>query len=287
MGKKGTIFFIFAIVAVVIGFKTLCSSPKVENKLLSAIYIEDGRVLAENEGKLVIVPGKIEADVPFTDKLTGATLPTFKAERIVDIYKKEADEDDDGKYVTKWKWVKTTRSGEINSQNPISCFLYAPAKVGEFDIDHRMMTAISVDRHHGEFDRNELAKMGFRTELRDGLVYVTNTDFMPHDIAGEAKTNTSSYAAREGQMRFSYKIYPQEKPTEFTFVGIQKNGRIEPDNTLGAQSAFAGIKARDELIQDNKNNSKTGAIIAWIIAALFCMLGIGSYKAQTKEAQGK
>ena len=60
-----------------------------------AVYVEDGKVLPENEGKIVIVPGKAEAIEPFVDTLTGVEIPHIKATRSVEVYDEATETDED------------------------------------------------------------------------------------------------------------------------------------------------------------------------------------------------
>ena len=70
MSKKSIIFIVIAIILAIVGFSSTNTSKQTD-VISKAVYVEDGKVLPENEGKIVIVPGKLEAVTPLVDEITG------------------------------------------------------------------------------------------------------------------------------------------------------------------------------------------------------------------------
>ena len=84
MGKaKGIIMIAAGAIVLAVGIQTFVSAPERTGQIESAVYIENGQVLPENDGKLVIVSGKLEAELPLEDSVTGVKLPSPVASRNV------------------------------------------------------------------------------------------------------------------------------------------------------------------------------------------------------------
>lgn len=100
--SKGKIILIIIIIFLIISAIT---SLKTENndkdKILKEVtIIKDGKLKKENEGKLVLVIGKINSDKKIYFEELDKPLETIKATRIVEDYKKEKNED--GSYSYDW-----------------------------------------------------------------------------------------------------------------------------------------------------------------------------------------
>ena len=57
-------------------------APETAETIRNAVYVSDGKVLPENEGKVVIVPGTLDA-APYVDKETGCLIQADKIRREV------------------------------------------------------------------------------------------------------------------------------------------------------------------------------------------------------------
>lgn len=275
VNKKSIIFIAVAIVLVIVGFASTNTSKETD-AISKAVYVEDGKVLPENEGKIVIVPGKTEAIEPFVDTLTGVEIPHIKANRLVEIYDEatETDEDNNTYYVFEWK--PTTHSGvnkfdEIHSTN-----LVANCKVGEFEIDGQIINGISVGKKLRNIGNKATAAKGYREhyEHKKEVTYVAKLDYMP--LGGESRSSKwgykqGFYSDYKGAHRVSYTI-PSEESFEYTFIGKQQGGKIMYDKDLGMQAAFSGLQNPTELAERVKSGGMIGAYVAWGIAAFFILL---------------
>ena len=83
MSKKiiGIVLIVIGLFTAFLGVKAMNQAPEAAGKLENAVYVADAKIHPENEGKLVVVPGKIEAELPLVDKVNGLKLPTIKATR--------------------------------------------------------------------------------------------------------------------------------------------------------------------------------------------------------------
>ena len=282
MKKKSIIFIALAVLLGGVGFFSMNTSKQTD-AISKAVYVQDGKVLPENEGKIVIVPGKVEVTEPFVDTLTGVPIPHIKANRTVEIYEErmETNEENNSTYYV-FDWKSTTHSGVNKFDEVHSTNLVANCKVGEFEIDGQIINGISVGKKLKDIDNQAIAAKGYREhyEHKKDITYVAKLDYMP--IGGERSGSKAGYkqgyySDYEGAHRVSYTI-PSEESLEYTFIGKQQNGKIMYDKDLGMQSAFSGLQDSTELAQRVKSGGMIGACVAWALAAFLLFLGIYSAK---------
>jgi hypothetical protein len=276
MSKKSIIFIAIAVVLVIVGFSSKNTSKQTD-AISGAVYVEDGKVLPENEGKIVIVPGKAEAIEPLVDTLTGVPIPHIKASRTVEIYEErmETNEENNSTYYV-FDWKSTTHSGVNKFDEVHSTNLVANCKVGEFEIDGQIINGISVGKKLKDIDNQAIAAKGYREhyEHKKDITYVAKLDYMPtggERSGSKAGYKQGYYSDYEGAHRVSYTI-PSEESLEYTFIGKQQNGKIMYDKDLGMQAAFSGLQNPTELAERVESGGKIGAYVAWGIAAFFILL---------------
>ena len=264
MGKKiiGAILIVIGVFTAFLGFKAMGQAPEAEDKLKNAVYVADAKVYPENEGKIVIVPGKIEAKLPLVDKETGLELPTIKATKqswyAVSV---KANTGYD------WTWMV---DGSTQT-------LTAECSVGEFNLYEGMLNGFSVSKEFSDFSKSNLKKAG----LMDYYDYVVTDGVYINDEDGGHSRYKEEY---EGAVRYKYKIMPMDGELEYTFVGIQKNGALVRDDSLGMIASSEGILDLDGVLAKNDSNLNGGYIFAFVTAALFAIGGVVCIVYKKKEA---
>lgn len=82
----GVILFAFGVV--------FSLTPRDKKAILnSAIYISDGKLDRANEGKFVILAGRLNADLPFIDPETKVKIPYLTARRTVYSFEKKPNKE--------------------------------------------------------------------------------------------------------------------------------------------------------------------------------------------------
>ena len=132
--KKRIGFFVLAAIIAVVGFFSMDTSKETE-AISKAVYVTDGKVLPENEGKLLVVAGEFEIVNPIVDKITGVELPGVIARRTVDRYEKVSKTEDGKTYYT-LEWKPTTLGKDNEFGDAVSSNLVADCKVGDIVIDN-------------------------------------------------------------------------------------------------------------------------------------------------------
>ncbi|MBQ4267424.1 MAG: hypothetical protein IJB93_04450 [Clostridia bacterium] len=264
MAKKiiGIVLIVIGVFTAVLGIKAMGQAPESEEKLKNAVYVADAKVYPENEGKIVIVPGKIEAELPLVDVKTGLKLPTIKATKqswyAVGVKSGGTGYD--------WSWVVDGATQTLT----------ADCSVGEFKLYEGMLNGLIVSQDYDDFEKSNLKEAG----LMDYYAYVvTDGVYISDDKGG----NTRYKDEYEGAVRYKYKIMPMDGELEYTFVGIQKNGALVRDDSLGIIASTEGILNHEEVLAKNESNSTAGHIFAFVTAALFIGGGIVYIVVKKKE----
>ena len=272
---------IIGIVLIVIGlfcvfgaFSVNSGAPKTAEVISSAVYVSDGKVLPENEGKVVIVPGTLDAD-PFVDKETGMMISSAVAFRHVEKLYIEEDTEEETQY---WSWK--TDIGAFGGDKKI----VAPnVTLGEFAVAEELLQTLSANQKRTEYSEKELNQMGWSTFTDDGKTYLYQGDWMPRDEDAIDSVNTllnkNAYRDYVGTYRVAYD--EMDGGPEYTVVALQKDGQLVrvPDVTL--QALQSGHLTQDEVLENAESSAKGGMIIA-IVGAVVC-LGAGAFLIVKKE----
>ncbi|MDO5311413.1 MAG: hypothetical protein Q4E94_05860 [Clostridia bacterium] len=227
--KKGIIMIAAGAIVLAVGIQTFVSAPERTGQIENAVYIENGQVLPENEGKLVIVSGKLEAELPLEDSVTGVKLPSPTASRNVQIYKHNTV---DGE--TTWDWEPVANdyseegNGGINTPSLVSSTLVAPTKIGDFNISEKFLVSLLRTENFKDYDYDVLTENGWNLfEGQDGVSYLSESEELPQKIIKEdTVTNKYKYGSYEGRTRIFYQTMASNDPLIYTFVGTQQGNDL-------------------------------------------------------------
>ena len=264
MAKKiiGIVLIIIGLFTAFLGFKAMSQAPEAVEKLEEAVYVADAKVYPENEGKVVIVPGKLNVISNAIDKETGLELPTIKATRqkwsAVSVKSDSVGYD--------WSWTSDGMSQTICGE----------ATVGEFKLYEGMLNGLPVSVEYDDFSSSQLRTAG----LRDYAGYIVTDGVYIDDNTGGYTRYKDEY---EGAVRYKYKIMPMDGELEYTFVGIQKNGAFVRDDSLGMIASTEGILDYDAVLAKNESNNNGGYIFFFVTAALFIGGGVVYIVKRKKE----
>lgn len=264
MAKKiiGIVLVIIGLFTAFLGVKAMKQAPEAAEKLKEAVYVADAKIYPENEGKIVIVPGKIDAELPLVDKETGLELPTIKASKQ-SWYAAGVKSSGNG---YDWSWMV----------DGVTRTLTAECSVGEFKLYEGMLNGLPVSVDYSDFEASDLKEAG----LMDYYAYVVTDGVYISDDKGGHTRYKDEY---EGAVRYKYRIMPVDGELEYTFVGVQKNGAIARDDSLGMIASTEGILSFEEVIAQYESNNKAGNIFAFVTAALFICGGIVCIVVKKKE----
>ncbi|MGN0107018.1 MAG: TMEM43 family protein [Hominilimicola sp.] len=282
MGKaKGIIMIAAGAIVLAVGIQTFVSAPERTGQIENAVYIENGQVLPENEGKLVIVSGKLEAEMPLEDNVTGVKIPSPTATRNVQIYEANTIDNE-----TTWDWEPVGNdyseegNGGINTPSLVSSTLVAPTKIGDFNISEKFLVSLLRTENFKDYDYDALAENGWNLfEGQDGVSYLSESGELPLKITKEDTiSNRHMYGSYEGKIRISYQTMSSNDPLIYTFVGTQQGNDLVQAKDLKITSVYQGVKTADELAISNKNSSVGGLFLGIVIGILLLFFGIRSLR---------
>ena len=85
--KKIIIFIALGVFCLIGTMSTLIMNPGAETAMKNAVYIDNGKVDSANEGKVVILAGRLEPELPIYDPVTKVSIPYITAGRVVEEFK--------------------------------------------------------------------------------------------------------------------------------------------------------------------------------------------------------
>lgn len=227
------IIIYFAVFAVINVNKEKEINKDILNKV---IFVTDGKIDKKNEGKLVVVSGKISYDEPVTF-IELEDFKTIKAKRKVEDYIKV---EEDGK--TKLEWVERKEPLENNDGDFLKVLTteekIANVKVGEYTLDSHGLELIPADRRYSK-------------QEKVGDLITTGLDYSRDPYEEDLK---------EGDMRITYTYYELEKYPNMSILAVQKGDSFIPyeyDKKNEVYQLFVGkIENKEQLSKQLKLNVK-------------------------------
>lgn len=268
----GVILIIGGVLFASLAIKALFSAPKSEEQIRAAATIKDGRILPENEGKLVVVSGTLKAAEPLQDPITGVKLPGVTAKRTVWTYKQDSGSGDE----KKWDWhPENTDYSEkanfgINAEILTTTMLAAPTLLGEFKVESKLLNPLMRTTEFKQYDEKSLnAGWKVLSGGRESSYCVSKENWLP-------KKTTGMYSSTgDGAQKVSYGIVSPDDPLEYTILGIQKGDTLIKSEDVDSVTTFKGIMTADEFADENKKGVRGGSIFGIVAGILLAVIGVG------------
>ena len=271
------ILIVLGVALIALSVKSLMGIPGQQAALESAVYLDEPKVLPENEGKLVIIHGVPEMIAPAYDAELKITIDSIKAYRYKETYKQTGYTDDE----QKWEWV----SGGQTS-------LVGEAKIGEFELDEGILIAFPAESDFTDFDAAEVrdyvltyksVATGEVVVLPDGGYYAdTQTTHVGDDVFNWIGSNYVGEQL-EGKTAYRYKYYNPDKNGEHTVVGVQQGSRLVKADSVNS-AVLSGVKTQEQVLSTSNGYLIGGAAVFLVFGAVLVFLGVRKPKAKTKEA---
>ena len=256
--KGKVILAIVVIYFTVFAFININKEKDMNKELLDkVVYVTDGIIDSKNEGKLVLVSGKIKYDnlVGFIEL---ENFGTIKIKRKVEDYLKVYDEDDD-EY--EYKWVERERPLENNNgdylKEIISEEKVSSVKIGDFELDEKGLSLIPADRYYSK-------------QEKIGDLITTGIDYSRDPYEEDLK---------EGDIKITYKYYDLNKNPYLSVLAVQKGNSFVPykvDTKKSFYQVFVGkVDSEKKLTKELDLNVKRTKRGKFLFIAM--ILGIGIF----------
>ena len=268
----GVVLIIGGLLFAALAIKALFSAPKAEEQIGSAVAIKDGRILPENEGKLVVVSGTLKPAEQLRDPITGVKLPGVTAKRTVWTYERDTNSDDE--QVWDWKPEATDYSEKanfgINAEILASTILAAPTLLGEFNVESQLLNPLIRNTEFKQYDEKSL-NAGWRllSGGKESRYCVSKERTLPKKTTG--MYSTTGY----GSQKISYSIVSPDDPLEYTILGVQKGDTLIKSEDVDSITTFKGIMTADEFADKSKKEARGGSIFGIVAGILLAIIGVG------------
>lgn len=268
----GVILIIGGILFVSLAVKALVSAPQTYEKIIAAATIKDGKVIPENEGKLVVVSGTLKAAEPLQDPITGVKLPGVTAKRTVWTYERDTNSDDET--VWDWKPENTDYSEKanfgINAEILTTTMLAAPTLLGEFKVEGKLLNPLIRNTEFTQYDEESL-KDGWNVLSggKESRYCVSKENWLPKKSTGTY--STTGYGAQ----KISYGIVSPDDPLEYTVIGVQKGDTLIKSEDVDSVTTVKGIMTAQEFAEENKKGVRGGSIFGIVAGILLAIIGVG------------
>lgn len=236
----------------------LAGIPGQRAALEEAVYLDEPVVLPENEGRRVIIHGKVEMTGPAYDAQLGLTLQTPKAFRYNEQYQKTGTEDGQQTY----DWVSRGTATVTGA-----------ARVGEFHLANELTALLPADKVYDAFDPAEIARYDVQTLLGGTETYVLEQGHRHYkkavyDTGGWLNTAAWREAReRDGARSWHYRYFDAAARGEMTIAGVQKNGYLHQDEAF-TTSIMSGVKTKEDF-RDAGTAYLAGGAGAFLLLGLF------------------
>ena len=268
----GIILIIGGLLFAALAVKALVSAPQSYEKIRAAATIEDGKVIPENEGKLVVVSGTLKPAEQLQDPITGVKLPGVTAKRTVWTYKQDTNSDDET--VWDWKPENTDYSEKanfgINAEILTTTMLAAPTLLGEFKVESKLLNPLIRNTEFKQYDEKSLnAGWKVLSGGRESRYCVSKENWLPKKSTG--MYSTTGYGAQ----KISYGIVSPDDPLEYTIIGVQKGDTLIKSEDVDSVTTIKGIMTAQEFAEENKKGVRGGSIFGIVAGILLAIIGVG------------
>lgn len=268
----GIILIIGGLLFAALAVKALVTAPQSYERIRTAVTIKDGKVIPENEGKLVVVSGTLKPAEQLQDPITGVKLPGVTAKRTVWTYKQDTGSGDEK--VWDWKPENTDYSEKanfgINAEILTTTMLAAPTLLGEFKVESKLLNPLIRNTEFKQYDKKSL-NAGWKVISggRESRYCVSKENWLP-------KKSTGRYSsAGDGAQKISYGIVSPDDPLEYTILGVQKGDTLIKSEDVDSVTTFKGIMTADEFAEENKKGVRGGSIFGIVAGILLAVIGVG------------
>lgn len=221
------------------------------------VIVNDGVLDVANDGKLVLVSGKVSYDNLVSFIELDENFGTIKINRKVEDFIKTNDDNNEDRI----KWVERKEPLDNTDNNYLNQLVseekISNVRIGDYELDEKGLSLIPTDSYYSKQDNiGELTTTGIYYER----------DPWEEDLI-------------EGDIRLTYKYYDLDKNPDMSILAVQKDNSFIPyyvDKKNSIYQVFVGrVDSKDKLSKELDLNVKrtTKGKILFIIM----IIGIGIF----------
>ena len=240
----------------------------------NAVVITDGKVLPENEGRLVLVSGKVTAHgSTTTDPVFELTVASpYLRRKVAKYHWYKPTEDRYGYY----DWLQEKNDCTINKDGSIDTrfatqsgwpyqdqIFYSTAKIGEFELspDHLHKLQSSMVRVTG---------------LKPGVAEKLGIQAL-NDIEYHIPVNKNSKGYHDGDFDIYFRMLDMSKVGDVTILAKQEGSKLTYYTYGGSYSIselYNGIVSRSEILAEEESDAIANKIITGVVTGIFASITV-------------
>lgn len=248
-----------------LGYRARLNAPENGEILRNAVYVADGSVSPEHEGKVVIAVGTLEAELPFRDKETGISLDSIVTYRRVEKARIAQDPEDG---YEKWEWDPVTDPDRCGGSRKV---IAPDLRLGEFSLAEELLSSVAASENRREYDGRELDRFGWGRFEDNSRVFLYRGGHMPGE---DDRVHETQWADYVDTIRVSYDGIPEDQDLEYTVIGLQQQGRLLEVEALDLKAAHSGCLTAEELLEYAESEASAATLASICIAAVFLAAGL-------------
>lgn len=285
--KRTILWFVLAVLVIAAMFAGNDGTDSDTDKLTwtDAVYVKDAKVLPENEGKLVAVPGHPEMLETAGDEIVGVSFQSPRVHRAVEALKYSSTFRD---------WTVKIVSEGTSKDGFEGDILYGRAAIGDFELDEELIKrGAFYDRtvEKDDFTSEDIAHMestGSLIKSGGAFCYTDGEDMYTDGIWDNPdEYDHFDYALHKdwnGSHLVRWSMWEIKPDDEVTVVGIQKG------NMLTYCEELSGAVSKDRIVSEEELKSESDPanpvlvkVMELALALLFVLLGVRSMRTKKKE----
>ena len=259
-----------AVIVVLLGLLCAVSTVKscaakraaVQDKVDDVVYVGQGSYDPANDGKIVIVCGKLKVLEPAYDDELGLTIYAPRAMRSAKKMK-----------LKKWNLPATEENMEWNSDLGVGGMeiFQGAADVGAYHLSEEFIEQLMLGREY-EFDEETLEEAG--------LTILTDRKYRGEKFIGTQRMGRGVF--EEGDRRYQYSVPDQSDGDMVTVIGIQDQGTLT--YVKGATSNMLSGEL-DKKTALKKSGMSSGGVSIFRVVLTILLLSTGIRMLLKKRAQ--
>jgi len=270
----GIIFFLLALISsgYILSYDKNLNSVMAEVKD-TLVAVEDAKISPENEGKPVLISGKLYVKNEIKDEEFNVSVKSSKLNRTVYIYRwdkqKIETEDDDAE--TRYEWVKVWSNRVEHpgykgnpTEKPIEDKEFInKVYLGDFTVNHADMKRFATKSVTSE-------GLDATTAKRFGLT-----------VANGCLTNAIRERANIGDVMIEFTYVDLDAVNTVSMVGMQKGNELVPYIGKGKgtlHDLWTEQMSKDDVFNYVSKNSKGRKILAAIVFVILGLIGLNFFR---------
>lgn len=260
---KGIIILLICAFFLFLSVKAVLGMDDSGEYIMSAVWVEDGKVHSENEGRLVAVvirPSEwenacdTEMNISFHSPIVRRTVQQLKGSK------------------GSWDWKPVYGLKDVSVDDAV--FTGAPVSEDDFIIDSDILAGINIGIECGEKDlifRDNSIEADVREYV--GYTWLTNVpsdlmDSYTYDPTSLHDRKNKKYGLYADSYRFRYNITDYSSDDTVVLLGIQHGNKLEKASGLDAGSAYENLENLESVVSYGKKSAYIGIVVVLVICGI-------------------